>query len=155
MSTLRSGGRRYMAYLEANPGSTVAEVCAALGRPRNDSCKRMLAMSRSGHLVRRVDAGVGRYWIAAQKAECAAWEPLPLAPDPVARDPAPSAPPAYPLQVAAARVGQMHPGRVEQRMWEGRLVPYTICPRPVEQASTVQHAPPRVRVNLSSKWGDL
>jgi hypothetical protein len=152
-TTLRSGGLRYIAQLAKCPGSTIAEVAEALDRPRNDACKRLLSLRRSGHVVHREDDGVGRYWIAEERDACAAWVPPPptAAPKPLAATPGRAATP----NIAAARVGQLHPERVEMRIIDGRLVKYTICPRAVEPEATLLHAPARVRVNLSSKWGAL
>lgn len=153
MSTLRRGGLRYIAHLQQCPGSTVLEVAHALGRPRNDACKRLLSLRLAGHVVHREDSGVGRYWVAADRAACAAWAPP--APTAAPRPPAATAGRTTATTIAAARVGQMHPGKVEMRIIDGRPVKYTICPRAVEPEATLLHAPSRMRVNLSSKWGAL
>jgi len=71
---------------------------------------------------------------------------------------APPAPPAQPRpagQVAAARVGQMHPERVEWREYGGQLVKVTIGACAVEPAAMILGGPARVRVQRESQWGAL
>ena len=74
---------------------------------------------------------------------------IPASPQP------PTAPPRPEGQVAAARVGVMHPERVEWRQIGDQLVKVTIGACAVEPAAMVLGGPARVRVQRESQWGAL